>query len=81
MFNRTFGLRDTWAKVSAGGSARAARRNRTVNQRSLALLQILVANSFNVRKVLRICDELGIAYQRETGTGYTPTSSPNFEIN
>ena len=33
------------------------------------------ANSFNVRKVLWICDELGIAYEREDwGRGYTPTS-------
>jgi glutathione S-transferase len=48
------------------------------------LLKILGrANSFNVRKVLWICDELGIAYQREDwGRGYTPTSSPEFlEIN
>ena len=41
------------------------------------------ANSFNVRKVLWICDELGIAHEREDwGRGYTPTSSPEFlEIN
>lgn len=37
------------------------------------------ANSFNVRKVLWICDELGIPYEREDwGRGYTPTSDPSF---
>jgi glutathione S-transferase len=47
---------------------------------SSALLRILGrANSFNVRKVLWICDEIGIAYQREDwGRGYTPTSSAAF---
>jgi glutathione S-transferase len=41
------------------------------------------ANSFNVRKVLWICDELGIAFEREDwGRGFTPTSTPEFlEIN
>jgi glutathione S-transferase len=37
------------------------------------------ANSFNVRKVLWICDELAIPYDREDwGRGYTPTSDPSF---
>ena len=37
------------------------------------------ANSFNVRKVLWICDELGIPFEREDwGRGYTPTSDPAF---
>ena len=37
------------------------------------------ANSFNVRKVLWLCDELGIAYEREDwGRGYRPTSDPTF---
>ena len=37
------------------------------------------ANSFNVRKVLWICDELGIPFEREDwGRGYTPTSDPSF---
>jgi len=37
------------------------------------------ANSFNVRKVLWICDELGIAYQREDwGRGYRRTDDPAF---
>jgi glutathione S-transferase len=37
------------------------------------------ANSFNVRKVLWICDELGIPFEREDwGRGYTPTSTPDF---
>ena len=37
------------------------------------------ANSFNVRKVLWVCDEIGIAYQREDfGRGYAPTSTPEF---
>jgi len=36
-------------------------------------------NSFNVRKVLWICDELGIPFEREDwGRGYTPTSTPDF---
>ena len=37
------------------------------------------ANSFNVRKVLWICDELGIAFEREDwGRGYMPTSTEEF---
>lgn len=37
------------------------------------------ANSFNVRKVLWICGELGIPFEREDwGRGYTPTSNPEF---
>lgn len=37
------------------------------------------ANSFNVRKVLWTCDELGIPFTREDwGRGYTPTSDPDF---
>lgn len=37
------------------------------------------ANSFNVRKVLWICDELNIPFAREDwGRGYTPTSDPAF---
>ena len=36
-------------------------------------------NSFNVRKVLWLCTELGIPYDREDwGRGYTPTSTPEF---
>jgi len=36
-------------------------------------------NSFNVRKVLWLCAELGIAYERQDwGRGYTPTSTPEF---
>jgi glutathione S-transferase len=36
-------------------------------------------NSFNVRKVLWLCEELGIPYDRENwGRGYTPTSTPEF---
>lgn len=37
------------------------------------------ANSFNVRKVLWVCDEIGIPYQREDfGRGYSPTNTPEF---
>jgi glutathione S-transferase len=37
------------------------------------------ANSFNVRKVLWTCDELGIAYTREDwGRGFKPTTQPEF---
>ena len=37
------------------------------------------ANSFNVRKVLWLCDELGLAYEREDwGRGFRPASSPEF---
>jgi glutathione S-transferase len=37
------------------------------------------ANSFNVRKVLWICDELGIPFEREDwGRGYRSTSDPEF---
>src|SRR5436190_7082731 len=41
------------------------------------------ANSFNVRKVLWMCDELGLAYEREDwGRGYRPTSDARFlEVN
>lgn len=36
-------------------------------------------NSFNVRKVLWLCDELGIAYEREDyGRGFKPCTSPEF---
>lgn len=36
-------------------------------------------NSFNVRKVLWLCDELGIPFEREDwGRGYRPASSPEF---
>lgn len=37
------------------------------------------ANSFNVRKVLWTCDELGISFQREDwGRGYRSTDDPEF---
>jgi glutathione S-transferase len=37
------------------------------------------ANSFNVRKVLWLCEELGVSYEREDyGRGYRPTSTPDF---
>ena len=37
------------------------------------------ANSFNVRKVLWTCDEIGIPYQREDfGRGFKPTNTPEF---
>jgi glutathione S-transferase len=37
------------------------------------------ANSFNVRKILWLCDELGIAFEREDwGRGFRPASSPEF---
>lgn len=37
------------------------------------------ANSFNVRKVLWLCDELGLAFEREDwGRGFRPASSPEF---
>src|SRR5262245_11306714 len=68
-------------------AARDSGRTRIIGQakqRSPPLLRILGrANSFNVRKVLWICDEIGIPFQREDwGRGYTPTSSPEFlEIN
>jgi glutathione S-transferase len=41
------------------------------------------ANSFNVRKVLWACDELGLPFEREDwGRGYQPTSDPRFlELN
>jgi glutathione S-transferase len=36
-------------------------------------------NSFNVRKVLWLCDELGIPFVREDwGRGYKPTLTPEF---
>ena len=37
------------------------------------------ANSFNVRKVLWVCDEIGIPYEREDyGRGFRPTNTPEF---
>ncbi|MBD0273762.1 MAG: glutathione S-transferase N-terminal domain-containing protein, partial [Acetobacteraceae bacterium] len=37
------------------------------------------ANSFNVRKVLWLCDELGVPFTREDwGRGHRPTSAPEF---
>jgi glutathione S-transferase len=37
------------------------------------------ANSFNVRKVLWVCDELGVPFVREDwGRGYEPTTTPKF---
>src|SRR5438874_13661645 len=48
------------------------------------MLQILGrANSFNVRKVLWICEELGVPFEREDwGRGYQPTSDARFlELN
>ena len=37
------------------------------------------ANSFNVRKVLWVCDEIGIAYMREDfGRGFAPTNTQEF---
>ena len=37
------------------------------------------ANSFNVRKVLWVCDEIGIPYTREDfGRGFKPTNTPEF---
>lgn len=37
------------------------------------------ANSFNVRKVLWVCDEIGIPYEREDyGRGYRPVNTPEF---
>lgn len=37
------------------------------------------ANSFNVRKVLWVCDEIGIAYTREDfGRGFSPTNTADF---
>ena len=37
------------------------------------------ANSFNVRKVLWVCDEIGVAFQREDfGRGHSPTNTPEF---
>ncbi len=37
------------------------------------------ANSFNVRKVLWLCDEIGLPFEREDyGRGFRPTSTPEF---
>jgi glutathione S-transferase len=47
---------------------------------SVSQLRILGrANSFNVRKVLWVCDELGLDYTREDwGRGFRPASDPEF---
>lgn len=37
------------------------------------------ANSFNVRKVLWLCDEIGLPFEREDyGRGFRPTTTPEF---
>jgi glutathione S-transferase len=37
------------------------------------------ANSFNVRKVLWVCDEIGIPFEREDfGRGFKPTNTADF---
>ena len=37
------------------------------------------ANSFNVRKVLWACEEIGISFEREDyGRGHRPTNTPEF---
>ncbi len=37
------------------------------------------ANSFNVRKVLWLCDEIGVLFEREDyGRGFRPTNTPEF---
>ena len=37
------------------------------------------ANSFNVRKVLWLCDEIGLPFEREDyGRGFRPTNTPDF---
>jgi glutathione S-transferase len=37
------------------------------------------ANSFNVRKVLWLCEEIGLPYEREDyGRGFRPTNTPEF---
>jgi glutathione S-transferase len=37
------------------------------------------SNSINVRKVLWLCDEVGLTYERfDYGRGYTPTDAPEF---
>ena len=37
------------------------------------------ANSFNVRKVLWLCDEIGLPFEREDyGRGFRPTDTPEF---
>lgn len=52
----------------------------TTDPGSAAPLRILGrANSFNVRKVLWVCDEIGLAYEREDfGRGFKPTRTPEF---
>jgi glutathione S-transferase len=38
------------------------------------------ANSINVRKILWLCEEIGLAYEREDwGRGFRPTSDPAFQ--
>ena len=48
--------------------------------RDPAVLRILGrANSFNVRKVLWLCDEIGVPHTREDyGRGFRPTNTPEF---
>lgn len=61
-------------------AANTALPTRSAATPQLPLLRILGrANSINVRKVLWVCDEIGIAYQREDfGRGFTPTRTPEF---
>ena len=57
-------------------------RTREYPTRSAAAAPLRIlgrANSFNVRKVLWVCDEIGIAYTREDfGRGFAPTNTQDF---
>jgi len=55
----------------------AARSSRQISAEPLKILGR--ANSFNVRKVLWVCDEIGIPFVREDfGRGFAPTDTPEF---
>lgn len=55
-------------------------KNKRAPDQSTGPLRVLGrSNSFNVRKVLWVCDEIGIPYTREDfGRGFLPTDTPEF---
>src|ERR1700741_2970233 len=63
--------------MDSSGTAETAERVASSGEGPLRVLGR--ANSFNVRKVLWVCDEIGIPFVREDfGRGFKPTNTPEF---
>jgi uncharacterized protein (DUF302 family) len=65
------------------GQARIEQRNQYLLLRAIRSGLLGRANSFNVRKVLWVCDEIGVPFVREDfGRGFKPTNTPELlELN